>query len=61
LQDYVVQKLKISQPAYSKIELGETKIDNDKIKDTSKMLEVNLCRITKKLIIFYFLITAYRQ
>jgi len=40
-QDYVAQKLNISQRAYSKIELGEIKIDNEKIKDISSILEVN--------------------
>ena len=41
-QEYVAQKLNISQPAYSKIEFGGTRISEEKIKDISKILEVNL-------------------
>jgi transcriptional regulator with XRE-family HTH domain len=40
-QEYVAQKLNISQSAYSKIECGETKVDHDRIADISGILEVD--------------------
>lgn len=40
-QEYMAQKLNISQRAYSKMERGETKIDFERIEDVSKILEVD--------------------
>jgi transcriptional regulator with XRE-family HTH domain len=40
-QEYVAQKLNISQPAYSKIEFGVTKLDEEKIKRLAKIFEVD--------------------
>jgi transcriptional regulator with XRE-family HTH domain len=40
-QDYLAQKLNISQRAYSKIERGETKVDNERIGEVSEILEVD--------------------
>jgi transcriptional regulator with XRE-family HTH domain len=40
-QDFLAQELNISQKAYSKIERGETKVDNKRISDISKVLEVD--------------------
>jgi transcriptional regulator with XRE-family HTH domain len=40
-QDFVARKLNISQRAYSKIERGETKVDNKRIADISGILEVD--------------------
>jgi transcriptional regulator with XRE-family HTH domain len=40
-QDYMSSKLAITQNAYSKIENGHIKIDNDKLKSIAEALEVS--------------------
>ena len=40
-QDYVASKIGISQNAYSKIEKGSIKIDDDKLESIAKVLEVD--------------------
>ena len=39
-QDYVAQKLNLTQKAYSNIEAGKTKLDFDRLEDISKILEI---------------------
>jgi transcriptional regulator with XRE-family HTH domain len=39
-QDYMSEKLGISQNTYSKIETGHTKLDTERLKDIAKILEV---------------------
>jgi len=41
-QEYLAAKLKISQNAYSKIELGYTKITLERLFQIAQILEVNL-------------------
>lgn len=41
-QDYLAAKLKISQNAYSKIELGYSKITLNRLVDIAEILEVEL-------------------
>jgi transcriptional regulator with XRE-family HTH domain len=40
-QEYMAQRLSISQRAYSKLERGEIKIDWDRINDIAEVLEVD--------------------
>ena len=47
-QDYIAYKLKISQNAYSKVELGHTKIDLERAIILAELLEVDLMRLLKK-------------
>lgn len=41
-QDYVADKLGISQPAYSKIESNETKLDFEKVEEIASILGVDV-------------------
>lgn len=41
-QDYVADRLGISQPAYSKIESNETKIDFEKVEEIASILGVDV-------------------
>ena len=45
-QEYMAEKLDISQAAYSKMEKGETKISQDKLNKIAEILEVNPDDIT---------------
>ena len=45
-QEYMAEKLDISQAAYSKMEKGDTKISQDKLNKIAEILEVNLDDIT---------------
>ncbi len=45
-QEYLAEKLDISQAAYSKMEKGDTKISQDKLNKIAEILEVNLDDIT---------------
>ena len=47
-QDYIAYKLKISQNAYSKVELGHTKIDLERAMILAGLLEVDLMHLLKK-------------
>lgn len=40
-QEYVAEKLEISQAAYSKMEKGETKVSDEKLSQIARALEVN--------------------
>jgi len=42
-QYYLAAKLKISQNAYSKIELGRTKVSVEKLLNIADVLDVNAC------------------
>jgi transcriptional regulator with XRE-family HTH domain len=42
-QDYLAAKLKISQNAYSKIELGRTKVTVEKLLIIADVLNTNAC------------------
>ena len=42
-QDYLAAKLKISQNAYSKIELGRTKVTVEKLLVIADVLNINVC------------------
>ncbi len=42
-QDYLAAKLKISQNAYSKIELGRTKVTVEKLLVIADVLDTNAC------------------
>lgn len=41
-QEYVAEKLGISQPAYAKIEKGQTKIDIDRLNKISEILSIDI-------------------
>lgn len=45
-QEYMAEKLDISQAAYSKMEKGDTKISQDKLNKIAEILEVNPDDIT---------------
>lgn len=45
-QEYMAEKLDISQAAYSKLEKGNTKISEDKLNKIAEILEVNPDDIT---------------
>ena len=42
-QDYLAAKLKVSQNAYSKIELGRTKVTVEKLLTIADVLETDAC------------------
>ena len=44
-QDYLALKLKISQNAYSKIELGRTKVSVEKLLTIADVLDVDACEL----------------
>jgi transcriptional regulator with XRE-family HTH domain len=46
-QDYLAAKLAISQNAYSKIELGYTKITIDRLHHIAQVLEVDMFELIK--------------
>lgn len=46
-QEYLAEKLDISQAAYSKMEKGDTKISQDKLNKIAEILEVNPNDITE--------------
>ncbi len=46
-QDYLAYKLKISQNAYSKIELGYTKIGLERLMQIAEILEVDMARLVE--------------
>jgi transcriptional regulator with XRE-family HTH domain len=46
-QEYLAMKLDISQNAYSKIELGYTKITLERLFQISQILEINLVELLK--------------
>ena len=45
-QEYMAEKLDISQAAYSKMEKGDTKISQDKLNKIAEILEINPDDIT---------------
>ena len=53
-QEYLAEKLGISQNTYSRLETGQTKVSIEKLKEIAQVLEVPLWELLEEKATFYF-------